>query len=447
MSALTHELPPGAVNAKLIALLSSGAIILGILLSGFVIEEPAPYELYMAALIGIWALFGLHISRAVVPLLILLVMMNIGGMIAMTQMADLSWTPLYLAVSLFLAFTAVFFASVVERRPDFYRLIFLAYVTAAVVTSVLGIAGYFKLFPGAEIFTKYERAAGAFQDPNVFGPFLALPGIYLLYRLLTGPVQRMPLIAVPLLIVAGGIFLSFSRGAWGLFGVAVVLLTGLVFLQNTSGRFRLRVVVMTLAALVLLVIAMLVVLQIPGVAEMLTTRAQLAQDYDTARLGRFARYAIGFMLALEKPFGIGALVFGKIYGEDTHNIWLKTLMDYGWLGFVSYLILTVWTIVAGFRLLLRNRPWQPYVLCAYVVYVGHVGLGSVIDTDHWRHFYLLLGLIWGGIALEYRYQRGLISLPNGGSTPRPRAATPAAAPSEPLPAFRSVSLLSLRPAD
>lgn len=441
MSALTHELPSRAVNAKLIALLSSGAIIFGILLSGFVIEEPAPYELYMAALIGVWALFGLHISRPVVPLLILLVAMNIGGMIAMTQMADLSWTPLYLAVSLFLAFTAVFFASVLERQPDLYRLIFLAYVTTAVFTSVLGIAGYFKLFPGAEIFTKYERAAGAFQDPNVFGPFLVLPGIYLFYRLLTGPVYRMPVIAVPLLIVVGGIFLSFSRGAWGLFGVAVVLLTGLVFLENTSGRFRLRVVIMTIAALVLLVIAMLVVLQIPGVAEMLTTRAKLAQDYDSARLGRFARYGIGFMLALEKPFGIGALVFGKIYGEDTHNIWLKTLMDYGWLGFVSYLTLTLWTIAAGFRLLLRNRPWQPYVLCAYVVYVGHIGLGSVIDIDHWRHFYLLLGLVWGGIALEYRYQRGLIASPSGASQ-----GTNGVAPSQaPVTSRRSISLLSLAP--
>jgi hypothetical protein len=31
--------------------------------------------------------------------------------------------------------------------------------------------------------------------------------------------------------------------------------------------------------------------------------------------------------------------------------------------------------------------------------------GAIIDTDHWRHFYLLLGLVWGCIGLEYRYQR------------------------------------------
>ncbi|MEP6567618.1 MAG: O-antigen ligase family protein [Mesorhizobium sp.] len=386
-------------------MIASGAVFLGVFLSGFVIDEPAPYDLYMVGLIGVWALFGLRISRAAVPLLVLLLTMNIGGMMAMTQMSELANTPLYLAVSLFLAFTAVFFASVTAVQPNLYRLIFLAYVVSAVLTSLLGIAGYFHAFPGADIFTKYERAAGAFQDPNVFGPFLVLPGIYLLYLLLTGSIARMPLLAVPLLIITAGIFFSFSRGAWGMFAVSAVLLTGCLFLQSNSGRFRLRVVVMTIAAIALLVIAMIVILQLPGVSEMFSSRAQLEQSYDTARLGRFARYTIGFQMALEHPFGIGPLVFGTIFGEDTHDIWLKTLMDYGWLGFVSFLSLTLWTIAAGFRILLRDRPWQPYLLCAYVAFIGNIGLGTFIDIDHWRHLYLLLGLIWGAIALEYRHQR------------------------------------------
>ncbi|MFA6153087.1 O-antigen ligase family protein [Mesorhizobium sp.] len=411
MSAISHDLPLGAVNAKLIALISSGAVFLGIFLSGFVIVEPAPYEFYMAGLIVVWALFGLRISRAASPLLVLLLTMNIGGMISMTQMANLANTPLYLAVSLFLAFTAVFFASVTAVQPALYRVIFIAYVAAAVITSLLGIAGYFHAFPGAEIFTKYDRAAGAFQDPNVFGPFLVLPGIYLLYLLLTGPITRMPLLAVPLLVITAGIFFSFSRGAWGMFGVSAILLTGCLFLQSASGMFRLRVVVMTIAALSLLVIAIIVILQLPGVADMFSNRAHLEQSYDTARLGRFARYTIGFQMALEHPFGIGPLVFGTIYGEDTHDIWLKMLMDYGWLGFVSFLALVLWTISAGFRILLRDRPWQPYLLCAYVAFIGNIGLGTFIDIDHWRHVYLLLGLIWGAIALEYRHQKLLRRAP------------------------------------
>jgi O-antigen ligase len=164
---------------------------------------------------------------------------------------------------------------------------------------------------------------------------------------------------------------------------------------------------------------------------MFTQRAQLEQSYDSARLGRFARYTIGFQLAMEHPFGIGPLVFGTIYGEDTHDIWLKALMDYGWLGFVSFLTLTLWTIGAGFRILLRDRPWQPYLLCAYVAYLGNIGLGTFIDIDHWRHLYLLLGLVWGAIALEYRHQREL----RLARSPVPAAAASSISRQTPAPAL------------
>jgi O-antigen ligase len=401
--ALPHDVPSrAAVNARLIALLSTGAVTLGVFLSGFVIREPAPYELYMVALIAVWALFGLRISRAVTPLAVLLVVFNIGGMIAATQMTVLGDAPLYIAVSLFLAFTAIFYAAVLDGRPELFRLIFHA-------------------FPGAEMFTKFERAAGAFQDPNVFGPFITLPGIYLLYRLITGPVSRMPLLALPLGIIAFGVFLSFSRGAWGLFAFSALLLALLLFIRSRSGLFRLRILLMGGVAFGLLALGLLVALQIPAIADIFSTRAQLVQEYDGARLGRFARHAIGFVLAMEKPLGIGPLVFGSLYGEDTHNIWLKALMDYGWLGFACWLTMVVWTLAAGFRILFRDRPWQPYLLCAWVVFLGHVLLGTVIDTDHWRHFYLLLGLVWGGIALEQRHQWSTIR------HPRPAASAPMAA--------------------
>ncbi len=412
LSALAHEfgergplLPKAAVDAKVVSMLVSATVFIGVFLSGFVIREPAPYEIYMVALIAIWGLFGLRISQSVIPLLVLLVVFNIGGMIAMTQMETIGDTPLYLAVSFFLALTAVFYASVLEARPALFKVMFLGWTIAAVATSAFGILGYFHAFPGAEMFTKYERAAGVFQDPNVFGPFITLPGVYLLHRLLTGPVSRMPLYAIPLLIVAFGLFLSFSRGAWGLFAFSTLALALALFIHHRSSLFRLRLLVMGGVAILLLALGLIVALQIPEIAELFTTRAQLVQEYNSARLGRFARHAIGFMLATERPLGIGPLVFGLTYGEDTHNIWLKALMDYGWLGFAAWFTMIVWTLAAGFRILFRDRSWQPYLLCAYIVLVGHVLLGTVIDTDHWRHFYLLLGMVWGGIALEWRHQR------------------------------------------
>jgi hypothetical protein len=46
-------------------------------------------------------------------------------------------------------------------------------------------------------------------------------------------------------------------------------------------------------------------------------------------------------------------------------------------------------------------------MIAFIVVLGHTAIGFVIDTDHWRHFYLLLGIVWGCMALERRHGRPL----------------------------------------
>lgn len=283
----------------------------------------------------------------------------------------------------------------------------------------MGILGYFGAFPGAERFTLYDRAAGAFKDPNVFGPFLVLPAVWLLHGLVTGRLMKMPIQAAGLLILSFAIFLSFSRGAWGLYALSALTVCAAVFLNSSSNKLRLRILVMALIGMGVIALAVMVALQIPQVATLFETRAQLVQDYDGARLGRFARYGLGFALAMENPLGIGPLVFGTIFGEDTHNIWLKALMDYGWLGFAAYVSLLVFTVAAGFRILFRQRVWQPFLLCAWVVFVGNILLGTVIDMDHWRHFYLLMGIIWGCVGLEARHQAsGSAASPANSIAPR-----------------------------
>jgi hypothetical protein len=389
-----------AVNRALVRLISKGAIGLGVFLSGFVIEEPAPYELYMAGLIAVWALFGLRISRTVAVLLGLLVIFNFGGVLSAAQMPDLKSAPLYIAVSLFLAFTAVFFAAIIET--DYRRLstIFRAYYLAALLTTVCGILGYFNAFPGAEMFTLYGRAKGAFQDPNVFGPFLILPVTWSIYQILTGKLRAFAWHLMPLLVLVLGLFLSFSRAAWGMLAVVMALVPFILAIQNRSGKFRLKLILLAGLAVLVVGLAIITALQIPQVAQLFSERAQLVQPYDADRVGRFARHWYGLVLSTQHPLGIGPLEFGPIYGEDTHNIWLKALLDYGWLGFAAFVTMTMLTIGMGFRILFRHRPWQPYLICAYVTYLTHVMIGNVIDTDHWRHFYLLIGIIWGCVALE-----------------------------------------------
>ncbi|MGR6466046.1 O-antigen ligase family protein [Rhizobium sp. PAMB 3182] len=386
-------------------LLGSGLVAFGVFLSGFVISEPAPYELYLAGLVGISFILGLRISRYTAPLLALLLVFNVGGMLSLTVMDDLDVGPMYIAVSTFLALTAIFYAAIIEARPARLVLIFNAWTLAAVITSMLGILGYFHAFPGAEVFTRYDRAMGAFQDPNVFGPFLVAPGLYLVHGLLTGKAVHAPLRIAALLVIVLGVFLSFSRAAWALFLFCGVMLVFVMLLKERTAVFRMKILILAMAAAVLMSGALLAVLQSKKVSDLFSSRAKLEQEYDSDHLGRFERHKIGFLLSMEKPLGLGPMVFGQIYTEDEHNIWLKSLTTYGWLGFVSYVTLVISTLTIGFRYMLRNRPWQPYLMIAWVVMLGHILIANVIDIDHWRHVYLLYGIIWGCGALEYRWQR------------------------------------------
>lgn len=395
--------PPIAV----LTLFGSAIVAFGVFLSGFVISEPAPYELLMVVQVAIWFLLGLKISRAVAPLLAFLLVFNVGGILSLTVMQDLGTGPMYLAVSTFLALTSVFYAAIIEDRHQRLRLIFQAWVAAAIITALLGILGYFHAFPGAEAFTLYDRAKGAFQDPNVFGPFLIAPALYLMYGLLTGKLSAAPLRVLGLLVIALGVFLSFSRAAWALFLFSAVALVFILLLKERTGAFRLKILLLSLTAVVVLVVAVVIALQFEQVRNLFLDRTTLVKEYDGGHLGRFARHRIGFLMMMERPLGIGPMVFSSIFPEDEHNIWLKSLTTYGWLGFVSYVAMMAWTLSIGFRFLLRDRPWQPYLMIAWIVIVGHVIIGNVIDTDHWRHFYLLLGIVWGCGALEWRHQRAL----------------------------------------
>ena len=236
-------------------------------------------------------------------------------------------------------------------------------------------------------------------------PYLVLPTLYCLYSILTGRGQRMA-VAIPVMaVLLLAIFLTFSRAGWGLVVLCAGLLAGILFVTNSSGRFRLRIVLMSLFAFAGAAAVIVIALQFDAVRDLFAERARLLQDYDASRLGRFERHWLGYLRAAHTPLGIGPLEFGRIYGEDTHNIWLKALFAYSWLGFAAYMTVVFLTLGGGLRILFRDRPWQPYLICAYIVFVGHAVLGNVIDTDHWRHFYILLGIIWGCIALEARHQK------------------------------------------
>ena len=84
---------------------------------------------------------------------------------------------------------------------------------------------------------------------------------------------------------------------------------------------------------------------------------------------------------------------------------MQTFLVDGWLGGATYMTLVLLTLFIGFRNAFLRTPWQLYLIAAFGAYVGEIGEEIIIDTDHWRHFFLLLGLIWGLSVANINYRR------------------------------------------
>ncbi len=152
-------------------------------------------------------------------------------------------------------------------------------------------------------------------------------------------------------------------------------------------------------------LVVMALLSFDTVSKVFAERASLEQSYDLGEFGRFNRHWLGFVLALSKPFGIGMLQFGPLYGEDTHNTYLNAFMSYGWLGGTTWPAIVVLTIVVGWRYCLAPSPWRPVFISIVSTYSFVVCEAWIIDIDHWRHVWLLFGLIWGLAIATARLER------------------------------------------
>jgi hypothetical protein len=161
---------------------------------------------------------------------------------------------------------------------------------------------------------------------------------------------------------------------------------------------------MTAVAVILGAMLIAVLLSFDQIAEMFKQRASFDQSYDEGRFGRFGRHILGAEMALDLPFGIGPLQFHRYFPEDTHNSYLNAFMSGGWLSGVCYPALVFTTVVMGFRHIFIRVPWQRAYLAIFAAFLGTVGENFIIDTDHWRHFWMMLGAMWGMFAAAQAYK-------------------------------------------
>jgi hypothetical protein len=363
---------------------------------GIVVVEPAPYEFVVVLAMVVFLATGMPLRAAHIPLLLLLVAYNIGYLIGVVPVLTEEGTVMWTAVSCFMSVTTLFFALALtedtERRLD---MLLKGYLAVAVAVALFGILTYFHLLPGSDTFMFASRSRSTFKDPNVLGAFLVLPTALSLQRTMTGRLRDFLVGSLMTAVLAIELLLAFSRGAWGAFGVAVALMLGLTYLTCGSGRERRRIILIAALGTVVLGALIVVVLSLPQVSGLFEERASLVQSYDAGRFGRFGRHILGAQLALDQPFGIGPLQFSKYFPEDPHNSFLDSFMAGGWISGAAYLALTLVTLTIGLRYVFVRTPWRAAHIALYATFVAEVGESYIIDVQHWRHYFLIMGVLWG----------------------------------------------------
>src|ERR1700682_3445849 len=393
-------------------------------ISGFVMIEPAPYEfmIMLAALIFVAA--GVSMRAGHLPLMWLLIFYNIGFATSLVPVITLDDTAKWTAVSCFLSLTTLFFAVALAedtaRRTD---ILMRGYILCAVITSIIAILAYFKAIPNWETFIFALRARSTFKDPNVFGPFLILPGLFVLQRIMFGRARDMLLNGAIALVIAAGLLLSFSRGAWGHFAASAAMMVVFTYITTRSSADRLRIVLFAILGVVAIVGFIVALLSIDAIGVLFRERASLVQTYDAGHLGRFGRHILGGLMIFDHPLGVGPLQFSKYFPEDPHNSFLDAFMAGGWLGGFTVLALVRVTVVIGFRHVFVRSPWQTTYIAVYAAFLGEVGESYIIDVQHWRHYYLIMGMVWG-LLVAGRAARGSAAPPE---RPAAYAARPAPA--------------------
>ena len=321
-----------------------------------------------------------------------------GGFFAAIVPGIYKATGINVLITGFLIASAIFVASYIAQNPlAHFERIMKGWSVAAVYAALSGILGYFNLAgPFSKYLLVFDRAKGTFEDPNVFGPFLIAPLLYAIYKLLRGRVQSYIWALPQIMLLSLALLLAFSRGAWG-----HALFSGIVFgyflvvtARNMQERFQ--IFLFGIVGFFLIAVLGIWAISFDKVGNLFADRAAVVQSYDSGPSGRFARQLDALELILENPAGIGAAEFEKIFPEQPHNVYINAFVISGWLGGTVYLFVVLWTIAIGFKQALVRVPWQNLYVLIYATYLGVALEGFIIDTDHWRHYFILMGLVWAG---------------------------------------------------
>ncbi len=374
--------------------------------SFYVAIEPAPTDIFFLVMFCV-VLFrrGIKLPLDLNPILGTGVIVFYGASVfSLLWSHDVARGAIFLSVTTYLLISwYLVIALLANYGAPMWELIQRAFLVAAVLGALIGFVSHFStvLQDYLAVQSSYgERARGAFKDPNVYAPFLCAALLLVINQMITR--RLFSVISILMLcLFAVEILAAFSRGGYGNVVVALFVFFGLqLFVIRRRGWLGRSVVLVALGSLTL-AITFTIFLKVAGLSDFLVERLQM-QDYDTKR---FAAQMLAFDTVAKAPFGIGPGQSEEIFRLAPHSLYLRIVAENGLLAGLSFLLMlaaTLWTCVRGAW---RRGPFQDLYACCLAILSGILVNSLVIDSLHWRHFYLFLAIPIGLRQYELRAGR------------------------------------------
>lgn len=386
---------------------------LGMALSGLVRVEPAPYDYIMAGLVFLATVRRLlRFPRFLLSPGLLLGTYLVFNAASLANATELGSSARYAFITLYLAVSGVFFVGFFPRYGIRGRgRLWKGYLTAGLISAALGYLGVIGI-PGFGAFKMIGawgevRGVAEFKDPNVYAAFLVPVALYAFHRLQYARGLSTALWGLAFGVLTAGQVLGFSRAAW--LNLFLGLLLYFLLARRISWPGVTRGGIGALFATGLLGIALcLNPMIVPPQVERFRSASEgspgpsknesvILAEYDRER---FTVQGKIVQAILKTPWGIGPGETEKFFGYAARNLYLRVLVENGWiagLSFLSLLGLSLWVVMRSVLTMPQGdgRSLQATLAAAYM---GTLVNSLFIDSLHWRHFWLLLALAWCGSA-------------------------------------------------
>jgi len=387
--------------------------------SFFVKFEPALADLFGFIAILLFATSGLNFARSFATPLLFMIIYLLAGVVSAIGIdrpvvAPYSDHPLqYSMVTAYISMVAILVAAYVAADPSRrYLQIEKAWWIGATIGSILGLLIYLGVKPLIMVISAIGeapsvgyafRAVGGYKDPNVFSTWLVFPVVSMIQALVLGRLRIGILSVSCLLVNTLALLLAFSRGAWFDLAVASILTVGLSILLTPSLRQRRYVMLLSIGGGLLIVILLAGLLSIPSLNAAFLDRFVLEKSYDAGETGRFGNQLNSIPMLLRMPMGFGPYQFEQIFGEAPHNTFLNSFASGGWIGGIAYILWCLSTFYMGIKTIFTRSPYQAFAVPVVMTFIVMTMQGLQIDIEHWRHWFWMMGLIWGLFAAMQNY--------------------------------------------